>query len=177
MRIALGLFFVCFGLFGWLGQLISGLHYSLAQRLSLQEKSEGTDPLFGVAERNAARWDSFVLWTLPVAGVLMLFNHPWWPYVALVAGGIHLDAGGRELAKSLSLNKGGVRIGAPKDWQIAKIFLSGLVLIGLVTIAYALWAISNTADGRLGFTAAVSLRTLVSLLLATCGLNPGTYLC
>ncbi|MFZ5865433.1 MAG: hypothetical protein ACOYXY_06110 [Thermodesulfobacteriota bacterium] len=145
MRIVLGLFFVCFGLFGWVGQLISGFNYSLAQRLSLQEKSEGTDPLFRLAELNAARWDACVLWTLPLAGVLMLLNHPWWPYVALVAGGIHLDAGGRELAKSLSLRKGGVKIGSPKDWTIAKAFLSLLVLIGLVTIAYALWALGTGA--------------------------------
>jgi hypothetical protein len=143
MRIVLGLFFVFFGLFGWVGQLISGVHYSLAQKLGLQEKSEGTDPLFRLAERNTARWDTFVLWTLPLAGVLMLLNNPWWPYVALVAGGIHVDAGGRELAKSLGLRKGGVAIGTPKDWTIAKAFLSVLALIGLVTIAYALWALGT----------------------------------
>jgi hypothetical protein len=145
MRIVLGLFFVCFGLFGWVGQLISGFHYSLAQKLGLQEKSEGTDPLFRLAELNTARWDAVVLWTLPVAGILMLLNHPWWPYVALVAGGIHLDAGGRELAKSLSLRGSGVSIGTPKDWKIAKIFLSVLTLIGLAAITYALWALGTGA--------------------------------
>ena len=30
------------------------------------------------------------------AGLLMLWDHPWWPFAALVAGGVYIDAAGRE---------------------------------------------------------------------------------
>ena len=128
-----------FGGIGWVGQLISGINYPLAQRLGLQEKSEGTDPLFQRAETNAARWDSFVLWTLLAAGILMLINNHWWPYVSLVAGGIYLDGAGREVAKCISLSKEGIRIGTPKDLKIAKVFFIAMSVIALWVIIYAIW--------------------------------------
>lgn len=128
-----------FGGIGWVGQLISGINYPLAQRLGLQEKSEGTDPLFQRAETNAARWDSFVLWTLLAAGILMLINNHWWPYVSLVAGGIYLDGAGREVAKCISLSKEGIRIGTPKDLKIAAVFFIAMSVIALWVIIYAIW--------------------------------------
>ena len=139
MRIVLGIICVLFGGIGWVGQLISGINYPLAQRLGLQEKSEGTDPLFQRAETNAARWDSFVLWTLLAAGILMLINNHWWPYVSLVAGGIYLDGAGREVAKCISLSKEGIRIGTPKDLKIAAVFFIAMSVIALWVIIYAIW--------------------------------------
>jgi hypothetical protein len=139
MRIVLGIICVLFGGIGWAGQLISGINYPLAQRLGLQEKSEGTDPLFRRAETNAARWDSFVLWTLLAAGILILTNNHWWPYVSLVAGGIYLDGAGREVAKCISLSKEGIRIGTPKDLKIAAGFFITMSAIALWVIIYSIW--------------------------------------
>ena len=142
MQTVLGVVCILFGGFGWVGQLISGINYPLAQRLGLQEKSDGTDTLFRLAEINAARWDSFVLWTLVAAGILMLVNNSWWPYVSLVAGGIYLDGAGREAAKYISLTKGGVRIGSPKDLRIAAVFFCIMAAIALWVITYAIWTIA-----------------------------------
>ena len=141
MRIALGVVCVLFGGFGWIGQVISGINYPLAQRLGLQEKGDGTDPVFRLAETNAARWDSLVLWSLGVAGVLMLLNSPWWPAVALVAGGVYLDGAGREAAKCLSLHASGVRIGTPKDLKVAAFFYILMAAVAVWTIVYALYAL------------------------------------
>jgi hypothetical protein len=138
VQIALSLICILFGSLGWAGQVVSAIHYPLAQRLGLQEKSEGTDALYRIAELNTARWDVFVVWTLPLAGILMLLDHHWWPYAALIAGGIHLDAAGREAAKLVSLSKAGVRVGSTKDLWIAAIFFSAMGAISLVVIAYAL---------------------------------------
>ena len=146
MRTVLGVVCILFGGIGWVGQMISGLNYPLAQRLGLQEKSEGTDLLFRLAETNAARWDSFVLWTLLAAGVLMLTNNDWWPHLSLVAGGIYLDGAGREAAKCLSLSKGGVRIGTAKDMKVAAIFFIIMASIALWTIVYAIWSLAG--NGR-----------------------------
>lgn len=134
----LGAICILFGVFGWLGQVISGLNYPLAQKLGLQEKDEGTDPLFRRAEANTARWDALVLWTLPVAGILLLLGHPWWPWVSLLAGGIYLDAAGREAAKFVSLKKGGVRIGTARDRRMAAIFFAAMAAVAVWLSAYAL---------------------------------------
>ena len=139
MRIVLGIICILFGGFGWSGQLLSGINYPLAQKLGLQEKSEGTDPLFQRLEINSARWDSLVLWTFLASGVLMLTNNPWWQYFSLIAGGIYLDAVGREVAKLLSLSQEGVKIGNSKDLRIAIIFFSIMFIIAIWTIAYSLW--------------------------------------
>lgn len=139
MRIVLGIICVLFGGIGWLAQVISGINYPLAQRLGLQEKSEGTDPLFRRAESNTARWDSLVLWTLLAAGILMLTNNYWWPYLSLVAGGIYLDGAGREVAKYISLRKCSIRIGTPKDLRIAAVFFITMVIIALWAIIYSIW--------------------------------------
>lgn len=139
MRVTLAIICILYGAFGWLGQLISGLNYPLAQRLGLQEGNEGTDPLFRGAEGNAARWDALVLWTLVAAGVLMLMDHPWWPILSLVAGGIYLDGAGRESAKYLSLHKSGVRIGTSKQVKTAQVFFVSMFLVALLVLADAMW--------------------------------------
>jgi len=143
MKIFLGLVCVIFGGVGWIGQLISGINFQLAQRWGLQEKSCGTDPLFRRAEKNAARWDSFVLWTLMAAGILMLIDNSWWPFLSLLAGGIYLDGAGREGAKYLSLHREGVRIGTSRDLMRDAIFFTAMAVISLWTMIYALWFITT----------------------------------
>lgn len=142
MRIVLGIVFVVFGGFGYLTQLISGISYPLAQRLGFQESSEDTDPLYRRAEANTARWDTFVLWTLLVTGILMLTQSSLWPYLALVAGGIYLDAGGREAARYLSLRKEGIRVGNVREVRTAFVFFPVMSAIGLLAVAYAAWSLA-----------------------------------
>lgn len=138
MRTVIGVYCILFGLLGWVGQLISAVHFELAQKLGLQEGRDGVDPILATAERNAARWDVFVLWTLAVAGILMLRNSPWWPAVALIAGAIHLDAAGREYAKLMSLKQHGLRIGTPANQTVQRVFFSLMAVTGLGIILYAL---------------------------------------
>ncbi|MDJ0569150.1 MAG: hypothetical protein QNJ53_08875 [Pleurocapsa sp. MO_192.B19] len=143
MRIVLGIICVLFGVFGWGGQVLSGINYPLAQRLGLQEKSEGTDPLYRRAETNTARWDIFVLWTLLASGILMLTNNYWWPYLSLIAGGIYLDTAGREVAKLLSLSKEGIKIGTSKDLKVVAVFFPTMLIIAIWAIAYSLWFLAG----------------------------------
>jgi len=127
---------VLLGLVWFSGQLISTLNFSLAQKLGLQEKNDETEPLFRRLELNTARWDLVVLWTLPVAGVLMLVEHSWWPYLALVAGGVYVDTGGRETAKVLGLSKHGVKTGSRKEARLYFWFTGIMALIGVWCITF-----------------------------------------
>jgi hypothetical protein len=137
MQIALGIIALLGG-FLVLGQLISVVNFEFAQKVGLQEKDEATDPLFRHLELNTARWDQFVLWTLPFTGALMLADHSWWPYVALIAGGVHVDTAGREVVKHLGLRSQGVRIGAAQEVRLYFGALAVMAAIGLALIGYAL---------------------------------------
>ena len=126
----------------YLGQLVSVVDFGLAQRLGLQEKPENVDPLFGRLELQAARWDLLWLWILPAAGVLMLLDHAWWPYVALVGGGATVDTGGREAVKVIGLRAGGVRTGTPGEDRLKGTVFKYFVVVGLLAIGAAIQELS-----------------------------------
>ncbi len=139
MRTTVGLICIVLGGIGWLGQLISAVCFERAQQWGLQEKSDHTDPLYRTAELNAARWDTLALWTIMVAGILIVFDHSFWPLFAMLAGGVSLDAGGREAAKYYSLTKHGVRVGSSFNIRLAYGTFASLIVIGLVLIVYAMY--------------------------------------
>ena len=118
MRIVLGIVCVLLGGWAWIGQIITIISYPLAGKLRLQEPVETIDPICQRAEINTAKWDLFVLWTLLATGILMLANHSWWPYLALISAGVYLDTG-REIAKYKTLKAEGIRIGTPKFQRVA----------------------------------------------------------
>jgi hypothetical protein len=122
---------------GFIGQLISVINFKLAQKLGLQEKDEETDPLFSRLELNTAKWDLVVMWTLPIAAVLMLIDHGWWPYVGILAGGINIDTGGREIAKILGLRAKDVKTGTPAEVRLLFGYLTLLTVTGLALVIYA----------------------------------------
>ena len=110
MQIILGWILILFPGILFLGQLISSFNFSLAQRLGLQEKPETADPLLLRAERYVAYWDLVTIVWLPVAGILMVVNHPWWPLVSLIGASIYIDAAGREAAKNLSFRHSPIHV-------------------------------------------------------------------
>jgi hypothetical protein len=133
----IGGFALLFGIVGFGGQLLSVVDWPLAQRLGLQEADEHADRLFRHLERNTAIWDLATWWSLPAAGVLMLFGHDWWPVAALFAGGIYFDTAGREVAKILGLSSQGVRTGTTKDARGRLVFFGVAGVIGLAVAIVA----------------------------------------
>jgi hypothetical protein len=134
----MGLVCVVVGTLFFAGQLLSSISFTLAQRLGLQEKNEHVDPLYRRLEVGTARWDSLSLWTVLVAGILMLLDHAWWPYAGLIGGGVYVDAGGREGAKYLGLRSHGVRVGTVNELRLAIGVYALLIVIGVLLIAISL---------------------------------------
>ena len=136
MRIIVGTLCVAIGGLLYVGQAISVANLSLAQRLGLQERPDHADRLFTVLEIRTAAWDLLSLWTLPLAGVFMLMDHSWWPYMAIVGGAFWLDTAGREGSKWLGLRQLGVRLGSGGGrltyWGgVALIFAIGALALGV----------------------------------------------
>ena len=133
MVVATGVASLVIGLVGFCGQFLSTVNWPLAQSLGVQEADAAADPLFQRLERNTAVWDLFTWWTLPAAGALMVLDHAWWPFLAILAGGVYADTSGRELAKLRGLETEGVRTGTTKDRTTRLVFF-------VVTGAVGLWA-------------------------------------
>jgi hypothetical protein len=138
MLTATGIAALLLGLLVFVGQFISIVNFPLAQRLGLQEKDDSTEPLHRRLELNTARWDLAVFWIVPLAGILMLLDHSWWPYLALVAGGILVDTAGRETAKLLGLRAQGVRIGSSQEVRQYQGLFGLMTAIGLWVAIYGL---------------------------------------
>ena len=127
----------------FIGQIISSVNFSLAQRLGLQENPNETDPLLQRAEKYTAFWDLVTLGWLPLSGILMVVNNSAWPLAAFFGGAIYLDTAGREAAKILSFKHEGIRIGSPKQQRFFFATYVVMAVLAIVVITYALGSICN----------------------------------
>lgn len=137
MQAAIGWVLVTLGGALYLAQVISSINFKLAQRLGIQENPKVTDEILQRSERYTAYWDLVTLGWLPLAGVLMIIDHNWWPIVALIGGAIYLDTSGREAAKHISFRREGVRAGTEKQKSVFFGSYMLMAIIGVVLIAYS----------------------------------------
>ena len=121
----------------WLGQTISAFSPRLAVKMQLTELESDVDPAFYADVRGEVIWDTMILWTLPVAGILLIFNNALWAYFGLVGGGSYLYFAGRGIAVRLVMQRRGIRIGAPGTLKLFYVFLTLWALIAVVTIIMA----------------------------------------
>ena len=125
----------------WLGQVINALSPALAARLGLTEPESDVDQTFYVDGRGEAIWDALILWILPVAGILLILNSPWWVYFGLVGGGMYLYFAGRMIIVRLVMQRRGIRIGKPETVKLYNVVLTLWGLIAVVTIVMAVAAL------------------------------------
>ncbi len=137
MEFAWGIVLIIAGLICWLGQVITTLSPKHAVRLGLVEPESDVEPVFAADSRGEAIWDSLITWTLPVAGILLTLENPYWPYFGLVGGGMYLYFSGRGIAVRVLMRRRGLRIGAQGDIKTVYIFLASWGIIAIVTIFMA----------------------------------------
>ena len=122
----------------WLGQTISALSPKFAVKLGLAERESEVDSTFYADVRGEAIWDTIILWTLPVAGILLILNNALWAYFGLVGGGSYLYFAGRGIVTRMVMQRRGIRIGAPGTLKLFYVFLLLWSLIAVVTIIMAM---------------------------------------
>ena len=115
-----------------------------AQRLGLMEAQDSVEPAFWADVRGEAAWDSLTLWTMLVAGVLLVAGSPGWTYFGLVGGGMYVYFAGRGIFARVAMRRRGLRIGTPQGVMTALAFLSAWGVAGLVTIIAAVATLSAT---------------------------------
>ena len=143
MQTITGWLLITFGGALYVAQIISSINFPLAQRLGIQEKAETSDALLQRSERYTAYWDLFTLLWMPVAGILMVIDHPYWPIMSLIGGAIYLDTAGREAAKSLSFRHEGIKTGTDKERQVFFASLIVMALMAIFLISYSIVPLLN----------------------------------
>ena len=137
MELLWGLVIIALGLLAWGGQVLSWLAPATAARLSLAEAEDSVDAVYWADGRGEATWDAFTLWTLPLAGLLLIAGHEAWTWIGLVGGGMYLYFAGRGILTRLEMRRRGLRIGEPEDVRLGLVALSLWGAAALVTILAA----------------------------------------
>lgn len=119
MEIVLGVLIVLVSLPCWGGQAISWLAPSVAERWNLTETEASVDPVFYGDVRGEAMWDTFTLWTMPLAGILLVLGVDAWAYLGLVGGGMYAYFAGRGVATRREIIRRGGRAGDPDELRTA----------------------------------------------------------
>ena len=142
MNLIWGAILVIFTLvLGWLAQVINAFSPALAAQLGFNEPESDVDPTFFIDTRGEAIWDAMIVWTLPVAGILLILNSHWWAYFGLVGGGIYLYFAGRGIVVRILMQRRGIRIGKLGTLKLAYAFLILWGLIAVITIIMAVAAL------------------------------------
>jgi len=141
MNIIWGIILIIISLISWLGQTITALSPTMATKFGVTEPEAEVDPTFYADVLGESFWDMAILRTLPVAGILLLFNNPWWAYFGLAGGGMYLYFAGRGIVVRLVMQRRGICIGKPESLKVAYVFLTLWGLIAIITIIMAVAAL------------------------------------
>ncbi len=115
-------------------RLSPGSHLSLPCDGSLAETEEDVEPAFWADGRGEARWDTLTLWTMVVAGVLLIADASSWAYFGLIGGGMYLYFGGRIIFTRVAMQRRDLRIGAQQNVRLGYIFGAVWAAMALITI-------------------------------------------
>lgn len=144
MGIVWGVIVVVLTLPCWGGQAISWFSPALGTRLKLMEAEESVEPTYYADIRGEALWDTLTLWTMPLAGALLIADSPAWPYFGMGAGAAFIYFAGRGIATRRAMQLRGFRIGNSENVTTAYAALAIWGVTGAVTLAAAVVALSNT---------------------------------
>ena len=126
------------GLLGWFVQVINAAAPKFAAKLGFGEPESQVDRTFFLDARGESIWDALILWTLPLAGILLLLDHPWWVYPGLIGGGMYLYFAGRGIIVRRVMQRNGIKVGRPQTLNVYYVVLFMWGIIGVVTIILAL---------------------------------------
>lgn len=110
----------------------------VAEKIRIAEPESDVDPTFFANMRGEAIWDAISLWTLPIAGILLIINNTLWTYFGLVGGGMYLYLTGRGIASRLTMQRRVIHIGKSKNLKLDCLVLILWGIIAMVTIIMAI---------------------------------------
>jgi hypothetical protein len=143
MGVVWGIVVLVLSLLCWGGQTVSWFAPTKAAELTLTEAEGAVEPTYWADIRGEALWDFLTLWTLVVAGMLLILDSPAWAYFGLVGGGMYVYFAGRGVLTRLEMQRRGFRIGTAQSVRAAYILLPIWGVVGLMTIIAAAVALAS----------------------------------
>ena len=137
MNLIWGIILVSITLKCWIGQIIIAFSPKVAAKINIIGDESDLNHTFFANMRGEAIWDAISLWTLPVAGILLILNNTLWTYFGLVGGGMYLYFVGRNIASHLIMQRHGIKIGTTKKLKLKYLILALWGLIAIITIILA----------------------------------------
>ena len=95
------------------------------------------EPVYWADIRGEAAWDALTLWTLPLAGLLLLIDVEQWAYFGLAGGAIYVYFAGRGLLTRLEMLRNNYRIGALSNVRLGLVMLVVWGIAGALVVALA----------------------------------------
>lgn len=140
MITVIGFLVLLLGMVAWVGQFISFIAPSLATRLGVLEPEGEIDESLRIIERKAeGLMDTLLAWTLPASALLMLLDHPFWPFLAIFGGGVFLYFSGLISFSRVFMKAEGRNVGSAASVKAAYLFgglwaASSVAMISLAAI-------------------------------------------
>ena len=125
---------VALALLAWGGQTLSLFAPEVAERLTLTEPEDEVEAAFHADGRGEALWDFLTLWTLFIAGVLLIGDAAAWPYFGMIGGAVYVYFGGRGVLARREMQRRGLRIGSAANVKSAYLMLPIWGIAGLITM-------------------------------------------
>lgn len=141
LQVIWGIVIVLLSLLAWGGQFISWIAPDAAVRLTLMESEDDVEATYWADIRGEAPFDSITLWTMVVAGVLLIFDNSSWAYFGLVGGGMYVYFAGRGIFTRVAMQHRGFRVGSATNLKLGYLMLAVWGVMGLITIAAAVVAL------------------------------------
>ena len=143
MNLIWGIILVSVTLKCWIGQIIIALSPKVAVKIMITEPESNVDPTFFAGFRGEAIWGALSLWTLPVAGILLIINNALWTYFGLVGGGMYLYFVGRGITSRLIMQRHNINIGKSKILKLNYLLLTLWGIIAVITIIMAVATLTS----------------------------------
>ena len=125
----------------WMGQVLVFVAPNVAMQFGLSEPADSVNPTLWADLQGEALTDALLVWTLGVAGLLLLLlpsrHHHLWPYWGLVGSGMYVYFGVRGILQRLFLQAHDISYGSPSYQAFAMAMCASWALTGLVTIGLA----------------------------------------
>lgn len=137
-----GLMILALALVCWGGQTLAFFSPSVAQRYGLADKPQDVEPVFYADGRGEAAWDFLTLWTLGVAGLLLIVDASAWAHFGLIGGAMYVYFAGRGVLVRRQMSQHGMRIGSDSAVKTAYWALSIWGVAGLITLIAAAAALA-----------------------------------
>lgn len=143
MGVVWGLVITALALVCWGGQALALFAPATAERLGLADVEADVDPLFYADGRGEALADTLTLWTLLVAGLLLVFDAAAWPYFGLIGGAMYVYFAARGVLVRREMLQRHQRIGSEATVKTAFAALTIWGVAGLITVIAAVIALGD----------------------------------